>query len=52
MLDAKDYQTWLQVAKCFHIWDLDARGFHRGMWRMNYKGTPLFVVGVPFSEYS
>lgn len=34
------------------IRDLDARGFHRGMWRMYYGGAPLFVVGVPFSEYS
>ena len=48
----KDFVTWLQVAKCLHIWDLDARGMHRGMWRMTFKGTPLFVVGSPFSPYS
>ena len=47
-----DIETWLQLAKCFHIWDLDARGYHRAMWRMIYKGTPLFVVGVPFSDYA
>ena len=52
MEDAKDTETWLQLAKCFHIWDLDARGYHRAMWRMIYKGTPLFVVGVPFSDYA
>ena len=52
MLDSKDFSTWLQVAKCFHIWDLDARGFHRGMWRMVYRGSPLFVVGVPYSDYA
>jgi len=52
MEDAKDIETWLQLAKCFHIWDLDARGYHRAMWRMIYKGTPLFVVGVPFSDYA
>jgi len=52
MEDAKDTETWLQLAKCFHIWDLDARGYHRAMWRMMYKGTPLFIVGVPFSDYA
>jgi len=52
MENAKDTETWLQVAKCFHIWDLDARGYHRGMWRMIYKGNPLFIVGVPFSDYT
>jgi len=52
MADAKDTETWLQVAKCFHIWDLDARGYHRGMWRMIYKGNPLFIVGVPYSDYA
>ena len=49
----KDFQTWLQVAKCLKVWDLDARGFHRGMWRVVYKKVaPLFIVGVPFSDYS
>ena len=52
MQDAKDIESWLQVAKCFHIWDLDARGYHRGMWRMIYKGNPLFIIGVPFSDYA
>ena len=52
MENAKDTESWLQVAKCFHIWDLDARGYHRGMWRMIYKGNPLFIVGVPFSDYA
>lgn len=52
MADAKDTKTWLHVAKCLRIWDLDARGSHKGMWRMNFKGIPLFVVGVPFSDYS
>lgn len=52
MRDAKDTDTWLQVAKCFRIWDLDARGNHRGMWRIIYRGAPLFFVGVPFSDYA
>ena len=24
-----DYDTWMAVAKCFKLWDLDARGFHK-----------------------
>ena len=52
MSNSKDFETWLQLAKCLHIWDLDARGFHRGMWRMIYKDVMLFVVGYPFSDYS
>ncbi|XP_071522133.1 protein O-linked-mannose beta-1,2-N-acetylglucosaminyltransferase 1-like [Panulirus ornatus] len=48
----KDYTTWLQVAKCLRIWDLDGRGYHRGMWRLNIKSNPLLIVGVPFSQYS
>uniref|UniRef100_T1IT97 Protein O-linked-mannose beta-1,2-N-acetylglucosaminyltransferase n=1 Tax=Strigamia maritima TaxID=126957 RepID=T1IT97_STRMM len=39
MDNPKDFTTWLQVAKCFHIWDLDARGYHK-------------IVGVPNSPYS
>ena len=25
---------------------------NQGMWRMIYKGAPLFVVGVPFSDHA
>jgi len=52
MKHAKDFVTWLALAKCLHIWDLDARGYHRGMWRMIINGVPTFVVGAPFSPYS
>ena len=38
--------------QCFHIWDLDARGFHKGMWRLFVKRSPVFIVGVPASPYS
>lgn len=52
MDSGRDYTTWLQVAKCFKIWDLDARGFHKSMWRFFMKGNQLLVVGVPHSPYS
>ena len=50
----KDYATWLVLAKCLRVWDLDARGYHRGMWRLtiNSRNAPLYIIGVPFSDYS
>jgi len=49
---ATEYTTWKQIAKCFHIWDLDVRGVHKTTWRLFMKGNPLLVVGVPASPYS
>nr|XP_012289989.1 protein O-linked-mannose beta-1,2-N-acetylglucosaminyltransferase 1 isoform X1 [Aotus nancymaae] len=47
-----DFTTWTQLAKCFHIWDLDVRGNHRGLWRLFRKKNHFLVVGVPASPYS
>ncbi|KAJ1519905.1 hypothetical protein ONE63_004143 [Megalurothrips usitatus] len=52
MESPKDFTTWLQVAKCFRIWDLDARGHHNSMWRMRMKENDVMVIGYPNSEYS
>lgn len=52
MTHQRDFVTWLQMAKCLHIWDLDARGFHRGLWRLHVNGAHLIVIGAPFSPYS
>jgi len=52
MSHSKDFTSWLALAKCLRVWDLDARGYHKGLWRLHYNQTPLFVVGVPFSPYS
>nr|CAD7424244.1 unnamed protein product [Timema monikensis] len=52
MDDPKDFVTWLQVAKCFKIWDLDARGYHKSMWRMHMMESEMLVIGVPNSEYA
>jgi beta-1,2-N-acetylglucosaminyltransferase len=46
-----DYGTWMEIAKCYHLWDLDARGFHKGLWRFWINGNHLMVIGVPFSPY-
>ncbi|XP_014673623.1 PREDICTED: protein O-linked-mannose beta-1,2-N-acetylglucosaminyltransferase 1-like [Priapulus caudatus] len=52
MDDPKDVANWMEVAKCFRVWDLDVRGQHNSMWRLHMRGNPLFVVGVPASPYS
>lgn len=52
MENSRDFGTWLHVAKCFKIWDLDARGYHRSMWRFFVNGHHLLVVGVPNSPYT
>lgn len=48
----RDFGTWLQLAKCFKIWDIDSRGYHKSMWRLAMNGRQLLVVGVPQSPYS
>nr|XP_036877809.1 protein O-linked-mannose beta-1,2-N-acetylglucosaminyltransferase 1 isoform X1 [Manis javanica] len=47
-----DFTAWTQLAKCLHIWDLDVRGNHRGLWRLFRKKNHFLVVGVPASPYS
>ncbi|XP_032382206.1 protein O-linked-mannose beta-1,2-N-acetylglucosaminyltransferase 1 isoform X2 [Etheostoma spectabile] len=47
-----DTSTWTELAKCLHVWDLDVRGYHRGMWRLFRKRNHVLVVAVPISPYS
>ncbi|CAH2310683.1 O-linked-mannose beta-1,2-N-acetylglucosaminyltransferase 1 [Pelobates cultripes] len=47
-----DFTTWTQLAKCLHVWDLDVRGNHRGLWRLFRKKNHFLVVGCPFSPYA
>ncbi|XP_065655773.1 protein O-linked-mannose beta-1,2-N-acetylglucosaminyltransferase 1 isoform X1 [Hydra vulgaris] len=48
-----DYETWNNLAKCFKLWDLDVRGFHKAMWRFFLKENSIFVVGMksPYAVY-
>lgn len=39
-------------SQCLHIWDLDVRGNHKGLWRLFRKKNHFLVVGVPASPYS
>ncbi|PVD23743.1 hypothetical protein C0Q70_17016 [Pomacea canaliculata] len=52
METATDYTVWKYIAKCYHIWDLDVRGFHKSMWRLFLKGNHIIMVGHPASVYS
>ncbi|XP_065206795.1 protein O-linked-mannose beta-1,2-N-acetylglucosaminyltransferase 1-like isoform X2 [Planococcus citri] len=52
MVHSRDFSTWLEIARCFRIWDLDARGYHRSMWRLRMKTSEVLVIGVPSSDYS
>ena len=47
----RDFITWSNVARCFRMWDLDARGFHKGMWRFWIKKNHLLAIGCPASVY-
>ncbi|XP_038152001.1 protein O-linked-mannose beta-1,2-N-acetylglucosaminyltransferase 1 [Cyprinodon tularosa] len=47
-----DTSTWTELAKCLHVWDLDVRGYHQGLWRLFRKRNHILVVAVPISPYS
>ncbi|XP_046842130.1 protein O-linked-mannose beta-1,2-N-acetylglucosaminyltransferase 1-like [Xenia sp. Carnegie-2017] len=52
MKHANDWTTWNNIARCLRIWDLDARGFHKSMWRLWLKGNHVLIVGSPASPYA
>lgn len=52
MTTSSDFRTWKNLAKCYKLWDLDVRGFHKSMWRQYLKDKHIVIVGVPASPYS
>ena len=48
----KRYASWMSLAGCFDMWDLDPRVFHHGVVRFWYKDNHILFVGVPDSRYS
>lgn len=46
-----DHKTWKNIATCLKMWDLDARGYHHGLWRFWVKKNHVIVVGCPASIY-
>ncbi|XP_056607524.1 protein O-linked-mannose beta-1,2-N-acetylglucosaminyltransferase 1 [Triplophysa dalaica] len=52
MEEETDTNTWTELAKCLHVWDLDVRGYHKGLWRLFRKKNHVLVVAVPISPYS
>jgi len=51
MDNPRDYTTWSNVARCFRMWDLDPRGFHKSTWRFWIKKNHILAVGCPASVY-
>eukprot|EP00794_Sanderia_malayensis_P017702 gene17702-19471_t len=47
-----DWETWTNLAGCFRIWDLDVRGYHKGLWRFWYKQNHILLVGAPYSPFA
>ena len=39
-----DYDTWMAVAKCFKLWDLDAWGFHKVSLSQTDTALQLFCL--------
>lgn len=41
----KDFIIWINVVRCFRIWDLEVCGFYKSLWRMWIKGNYVLYVG-------
>ncbi|XP_037794229.1 protein O-linked-mannose beta-1,2-N-acetylglucosaminyltransferase 1-like [Penaeus monodon] len=48
----EQHGTWRKIASCLGVWHLDTRSHHRGLFRLSYYETELFIIGYPFSDYS
>ncbi|KAF0293198.1 Protein O-linked-mannose beta-1,2-N-acetylglucosaminyltransferase 1 [Amphibalanus amphitrite] len=53
MEDTDLYKTLAKrtFPQCFAIWDLDARGHHRGLWRFHNNDNTVLMFGVPLNLY-
>ena len=56
MQQTGDFDTWLALAKCWQIWDLDVRGFHK-RWAANggdhvchHASVPIHPAHTPASR--
>jgi beta-1,2-N-acetylglucosaminyltransferase len=46
-----DSRNWQNAARCFKIWDMDVRGYHKSLFRFWIKGNHVMVIGCPDSPY-
>lgn len=51
MKNPSDFKTWRNIARCFRMWDLDNRGFHKSAWRFWIKKNHILTIGCPASIY-
>ena len=45
-------KSWLGLARCFKLWELEMRDFHNGLIRFWIKGNHIVVIGSPESKYA
>lgn len=48
----QNYQTWLYLAKCWRIWDLNPRGVHKYSWRLHLNTNHVIIIAFPISPFS
>uniref|UniRef100_A0A0P4VZL2 Alpha-1,3-mannosyl-glycoprotein 2-beta-N-acetylglucosaminyltransferase n=1 Tax=Scylla olivacea TaxID=85551 RepID=A0A0P4VZL2_SCYOL len=52
-MTSKDHHLgWKKMGACLGVWNLDPRSNHRGLFRLTYYGTDLYLIGFPYSDYS
>lgn len=52
MNDEGATDVFLEILKCLKIWDLEARGLHKGAFRTFLQKQHLIFIGYPYSPYS
>ena len=45
-------KSWLGLARCFKLWELEMRDFHNGLIRFWMKENHIVVIGSPESKYA
>ncbi|XP_050717401.1 protein O-linked-mannose beta-1,2-N-acetylglucosaminyltransferase 1-like [Eriocheir sinensis] len=52
-MTGKDHHLgWKKMGACLGVWNLDTRSHHRGLFRLTYYSTELYLIGYPYSDYS
>ncbi|XP_069178594.1 protein O-linked-mannose beta-1,2-N-acetylglucosaminyltransferase 1 [Procambarus clarkii] len=52
-MTSKDHHNgWKKFASCMGVWGMDHRSHHRGLFRMTFYHTELYIIGYPYSDYS
>ncbi|XP_053632331.2 protein O-linked-mannose beta-1,2-N-acetylglucosaminyltransferase 1-like [Cherax quadricarinatus] len=52
MTSKDQFNGWKKLASCIGVWGLDHRSHHRGLFRLTFYNTQLYIIGYPYSDYS